>query len=80
MSNTHKFCTWTEQFLEGFEIELTLIVNRNTFQYSSLTLTHHLPGNYVGMMLRLPYQNFISALKHCFTKGKSKKIDRVSRA
>ena len=74
MCNGYDFCARRQQGREEFRTHSAAIIDRKPFENSTLARANHLPGNEIGMMLRLADQNLVSGLNECLTGAKSKDI------
>ena len=67
MRHSHDLSPFGQDLIKHFHLKMTRIINRKNLQNGSLAPAHHLPWNYVGMMLGFSHDYLIPFLHEGLT-------------
>gem|GEM_PF-6392534 len=75
MRHRHKLCPGCKQLRQLVQVQFTVFLYVKYLKHRFFSLTKHLPGNNIGVMLSCGNHNFIAFLYKSFTEGKSHQIN-----
>ncbi len=76
MGECHNPGPVAKKLIQFFKIQFSFFIKWDDLQICSLALTHHLPGDNVGVVFHFRDQNLIPRSDILFTKGEGYRIDR----
>lgn len=79
MIDSQYFSPLCNQGVELGNLQISILVDRKDFQDGALAGTEHLPGNNIGMVLGLRYDDLVAGMDKRFAEGKSDQVDGCGR-
>ena len=77
LRHSHQFGFFIDKRFVNRQIQIPAVVKRDHPQAGTLALAKQLPGNNIGVVLHLAYNDFIAGRNKLFTEGEGHQVDSL---